>query len=229
MLQSVVAGALLLAASANAHFTVGYPPVVGVFDEDNEDKGPCGGFSPDIDTIATTDFHVGGDSISTRSTHPQTTWLYRITTEALASNNWTQIYGVILQSGPGNYCTEALTLPSDYVGKKAILSIVGSGADGVLYQCSALKFVNGTADIPSSCTNGTNIQASFTDDTSLTNMVNSSLVSNDGSSPTTSATSSASPSSTDNAAPSLHSFTAGGFGTLLTTGAMILAGFAFMI
>lgn len=136
MLRSVITAALLLVASANAHFTVQYPTTVGTFDEDTEDKDPCGGYSPDINTIDTIDFHVGGDAIATMSTHPQTTWLYRITTEAIANNNWTQVYDIILQSGPGNYCTKSLTLPSEYVGKKAILSIVGSGADGVLYQVS---------------------------------------------------------------------------------------------
>ncbi|KAJ8119476.1 hypothetical protein ONZ43_g3577 [Nemania bipapillata] len=232
MLRSIATVALLLAASANAHFTVQYPTTVGAFDEDNEGKGPCGGYSPDLDTIDTVDFHVGGDAIATLSTHPQTTWLYRISTEAIASNNWTQVYGMVLQSGAGKYCTKAVTLPSEYVGKKAILSIVGSGADGILYQCSALHFVNGTADTPSACVNGTNIVASFTTDNALSTMVSSSLVGDDDNSttsPTTSATSSASPSATGNAAPSLRDFTTRGFGTLLATAAMMMVGFAFMI
>ncbi|KAI0110425.1 hypothetical protein GGR51DRAFT_91071 [Nemania sp. FL0031] len=232
MLRSVVTGALLLAASANAHFTVQYPTTVGAFDEDNEDKSPCGGYSPDIETINTVDFHVGGDSIATLSTHPQTTWLYRITTDAISKNNWTQVYNIVQQSGPGNYCTNALTIPSDYVGKKAILSIVGSGADGVLYQCAAVQFVDGTADTPSSCVNGTNVVASFTTDSTLSGMVSSSLVGNGSSSSgssTTSPTSSASPTETHNAASSLRSLTTEGFGPLLITGVMMLAGFAFMI
>ncbi|KAJ8126389.1 hypothetical protein O1611_g7250 [Lasiodiplodia mahajangana] len=232
MLRSVVTGALLLAASANAHFTVQYPTTVGTFDEDKEDQSPCGGYSPDIDTITAVDFHVGGDSIATMSTHPQTTWLYRITTDAISKDNWTQIYEIVLQSGPGNYCTKTLTIPSDYVGQKAILSIVGSGADGVLYQCAAVQFVNGTASTPSSCVNGTNVVASFMSDSTLSSMVSSSLVGNGSSSSgssTTSPTSSASPTETDNAASSLHGFTTEGFGPLLITSAMMLAGFAFMV
>jgi hypothetical protein len=136
VIKSLATAALLLAATANAHFTVQYPGLVGAFDEDNEDKGPCGGYSPDLASIDTVDFHVGGDSIATKSTHPQTNWLYRITTDATASGNWTQVYPIVQQSGPGNYCTKQLTIPAEYVGEKAILSIVGSGADGVLYQVS---------------------------------------------------------------------------------------------
>lgn len=136
MLRSVLATALLVAARANAHFTVQYPTTVGAFKDDDEDKDPCGGYSPDIATIETVDFHVGGDAVATKSTHPQTNWLYRITFDDLAKNNWTQVYGIVQQSGPGDYCTKDITVPADYVGKKAILSIVGSGIDGVLYQVS---------------------------------------------------------------------------------------------
>ncbi|KAI1422064.1 hypothetical protein F5Y12DRAFT_764875 [Xylaria sp. FL1777] len=238
MLQSIVTAALLLAASVHAHFTVQYPATVGAFNDDEEGQAPCGGYSPDITTIDTVDFHVGGDAIATKSTHPQTTWLYRITTEALSKNNWTQVYGIVQQSGPGEFCVNAVTLPAEYVGQKAILSIVGSGIDGVLYQCSALHFVNGTTDTPSACTNGTGITASYDTDASLSSMVSSSTVGNDSSSSNSSSpsetsasttTSSPSETSTPNAAPSLHTFATGGFGALLTTGIMVLAGFAFMV
>lgn len=137
MMRSAVTAALLLAAGAHAHFTVQYPATVGDFKDDDEDKSPCGGYSPDLASIDTVDFHVGGDAVATMSTHPQTTWLYRITSDALSNDNWTQIYGIVQQSGPGNFCVDAVTLPSEYVGKKAILSIVGSGIDGTLYQVSS--------------------------------------------------------------------------------------------
>lgn len=136
MLRSVVTATLLLAASANAHFTVQYPAAVGPFKDDDEDKGPCGGYSPSLADVKTVDFHVGGDAIATMSTHPQTTWLYRITTDDITKNNWTQVYDLVQQNGPGNYCSKTVTIPSEYIGKKAILSIVGSGLDGLLYQVS---------------------------------------------------------------------------------------------
>jgi hypothetical protein len=136
MVRSVVTAALLLAASVNAHFTVQYPDTVGSLKEDDEDKGPCGGYTIDLANTKAFDFHIGGDAVATKSTHPQTTWLYRITTDATASGNWTQVYGIVQQNGPGDYCTKDLTIPPEYVGQKAILSIVGAGADGVLYQVS---------------------------------------------------------------------------------------------
>ncbi|GAP91094.1 putative gpi anchored [Rosellinia necatrix] len=228
MLRSVVTAALLLATTANAHFTVQYPDTVGPFKDDDEDKEPCGGYSPSLSDVTTVDFHVGGDSIATKSTHPQTNWLYRITTDAIVKNNWTQVYGIVQQSGPGDYCSNAVTIPEEYVGQKAILSIVGAGIDGVLYQCSAVLFVNGTAETPSACVNGTSITASYTTDDQLSGLVSSSTV-GDSTGDASGSSSTPSPTTTPNAAPSLQAFAAGGFGALMTTGAMMLAGFAFMI
>ncbi|GAW11022.1 hypothetical protein ANO14919_003610 [Xylariales sp. No.14919] len=232
MLRPVLTSVLLLAASIHAHFTVQYPSTVGAFKDDDEGDSPCGGYSPSLDNIDTVDFHVGGDAIATKSTHPQTNWLYRITTDDISKNNWTQVYGIVQQSGPGDYCTKDVTFPSEYVGQKAILSIVGSGVDGVLYQCSAVRFVNGTADTPSACVNGSSITASYTDDTTLSTLVSSSLVgdvSSSNSSETPASGTTSTPSETPNAAPSSHALATGGLGALLTTGAMMLAGFAFMI
>ncbi|KAI0527958.1 hypothetical protein F5B22DRAFT_640934 [Xylaria bambusicola] len=226
MLRSAVTATLLLAAGAHAHFTVQYPDVdgtVGAFKDDDEDNSPCGGYNPDINSIKTVDFHVGGDAVATKSTHPQTTWLYRITSDALSNNNWTQIYGLVQQSGPGDFCVDAVTLPSEYVGQKAILSIVGSGIDGLLYQCAAVRFVEGTADTPSACVNGSAITASYVTDETLSSMVSSSTVGDDedsGSDPASTTTSSPSDTSTPNAAPSLHVSSLGGMGAFLTTGIM---------
>ncbi|KAI8627308.1 hypothetical protein F5Y19DRAFT_477522 [Xylariaceae sp. FL1651] len=225
-MRSIVAAVLFLAAGTRAHFTVQYPDTVGPFDDDNEGKEPCGGYSPDLSTIQTHDFHVGGDAIATYSSHPQTTWLYRITTDATASGNWTQVYGIVQQSGPGNYCTPAVTIPPEYVGKKAILSIVGDGPDGVLYQCSALNFVSGTANVPSACVNGSSITASFTTDNTLSSLVTSSTVGNSSSSSSSTPSSGTpssgtpSPSHTPNVAPSMHAVSMGGLTALLITGAM---------
>ncbi|KAI0405431.1 hypothetical protein F4802DRAFT_597261 [Xylaria palmicola] len=231
MLCTVLASALLLAARvADAHFTVQYPQTVGAFRDDDEDQAPCGGYNPslDDDSLETVDFHVGGDAVATKSTHPQTNWLYRITTEPLAQNNWTQVYGLVQQSGPGDYCSDAVTLPSEYVGQKAILSIVGSGIDGVLYQCSAVRFVEGTAEKPSACVNNSAVTASYTTDEALSSLVGSSTVGDDDDTDNT-ASETPAPSTTHNAAPSLRASTDGGLGAILATGALVLAGFAFVI
>ncbi|KAI0201347.1 hypothetical protein F4808DRAFT_459837 [Astrocystis sublimbata] len=230
MLYSVFATALLVAARANAHFTVQYPDTVGPFKDDDEDKEPCGGYSPKLSDAKFVDFHVEGDAVATKSTHPQTNWLYRVTFDEVAKNNWTQIYGIVQQSGPGDFCPKAITVPEDWAGKKAILSIVGSGIDGVLYQCSAIQFINGTHDTPKACVNASAITASYTTDKTLTPLFSSSTVgdSSDDSGDSPSPSGSDAPEPTDNAASSLQPFT-GSFGGLMAAGAMVMAGFAFMI
>ncbi|KAH7038330.1 uncharacterized protein B0I36DRAFT_359908 [Microdochium trichocladiopsis] len=211
-LLSAAAAALLLASQAAAHFTVQYPPTIQPFSDDGEDQAPCGGYTPDLASASTvTEFHVGGDSIATKSSHSQQNWLYRITTDNSASSsaNWTQIGAITTQSGAGAYCQSKITVPDAWVGKTAILSIVGSAPDGLLYQCSAVKFVAGTApSTPSQCTTANGVESFGASDPAL-----SALVSNGGgssSSPTPSGTPSSStpasssgtprPSTTPNAA-----------------------------
>ncbi|KAI1434380.1 hypothetical protein GGR50DRAFT_704306 [Xylaria sp. CBS 124048] len=223
MLQSLVAIVSLLAAATHAHFTVQLPNPVGPLKEDDEGQSPCGGYTADLTTMATTDFHVGGDAIGSTSTHPTTNWLYRITTDPTASGNWTQIYnGIVQQTGAGEFCAKDVTIPPEFVGQKAILNIVGNGPDGLLFQCAAVNFVNGTASsTPSNCVNASKITATYGDDTALASLVGSA-------SSNPSSTASSSPTNTPNAAPSLHNVAMGGLGTLLTTGAMVLAGVALM-
>ncbi|KAI2620392.1 hypothetical protein GGS21DRAFT_199768 [Xylaria nigripes] len=222
MLRSVVTAVLALAVGANAHFTLDYPQPVGALIEDDEGTNPCGGHSVDLGSINTIDFHVGGDAIAATSTHPTTNWLFRITTDATASGNWSQIYGIVQQTGAGQFCAKDVTIPPQFVGQKAILGVVANGPDGTLFECSAIHLVNGTADAPSACVNGTKVTASYTDDKDLSSLVGSGS-GNGGNS------ASPSPTTTPNAAPSLHTATTGGFGVLLTTGAMVLAGFALMV
>ncbi|KAI1828283.1 hypothetical protein F4861DRAFT_174869 [Xylaria intraflava] len=219
MMKSTIAVLLGLTAGINAHFTLNTPGPVGPLKEDDESNGPCGGYSPNLDNINTADFHVGGDAISATTTHPTTNWLYRMTTDATASGNWTQIYGIVQQTGAGQFCAKDVTIPPQFVGQKAFIGVAADGPDGTLFQCSAVLFVNGTNDAPSSCTNDTKITVTYGADTDLSNLVGNG--SNVNTSP--------SPTNTPNAAPSLHTVAAGSFGALLTTGAMVLAGFALMV
>ncbi|KAI5918366.1 hypothetical protein F4810DRAFT_692450 [Camillea tinctor] len=217
---SLAATATLL-LRATAHFTVAYPPTVGPFDDDGESTGPCGGYTPDLSSLNdTTSFHVGGDAIATYSTHPQTEWLFRVTTDAepARSSNWTQIWGVVQQTGPGNYCTPAVTVPESYVGQKAILGIVASGLDGFLYQCSAVTFVEGTNDdVPSICFNKSGVTGTFTTDASLSSQLDSSTTS--------------SASETPNAGIAVRPGSAEGglIGVLTTVGIMMVAGAFIMV
>ncbi|KAI1496474.1 hypothetical protein F5X99DRAFT_422104 [Biscogniauxia marginata] len=217
-LISVATATLLFANSIHAHFTVQYPPTVGPFQDDTESSAPCGGYSPNLDDLNATDFHVDGDSIATYSTHPQTKWLYRITTDPTASGNWSGVWGLIEQTGPGNYCTPAVTIPSEYVGQKAILSIVASGLDGYLYQCSAVNFVEGTGNVPEACFNRSGVTGTFTTDDGLTAQLDSS------------SSSSATPSATEtpNAGVQMGASSVEGLGALMTVGIMVVVG-AFLV
>ncbi|ORY59173.1 uncharacterized protein BCR38DRAFT_65835 [Pseudomassariella vexata] len=138
-LWSLASATLLIARAANAHFTLTSPSPIGTFDEDEEDNAPCGGYTPDFSSQTPTDFHVGGDSIVTLSTHPQTTWLYRITTDETANGNWSEIYPIWLQSGQGTMCIPSVIINESYVGQKVVLSVVGNGPDGILYQACSIS------------------------------------------------------------------------------------------
>ncbi|CAJ2510291.1 Uu.00g061910.m01.CDS01 [Anthostomella pinea] len=220
-LRLAATAALLLATTVQAHFELQYPGPIKPFDDDTEGSAPCGGYTPDLDNENAVDFHVDGDAISTYSTHPQTNWLYRMTTDPTASGNWSQVYGIIQQSGPGNYCTPQVTISHEYVGKKAILSMVASGIDGLLYQCAAVNFINGTGNAPSVCTNQSSVKGSYTNDATLTALL--------GSSSASSASSSASPSETPGAGVSMRADSVEGLRALVATGVMVVVGAMLMV
>ncbi|KAH9906425.1 hypothetical protein F4778DRAFT_778820 [Xylariomycetidae sp. FL2044] len=211
--------ALLFACTARSHFTVQFPPPIGEFKDEEEGTGPCGGYTPDLASLDATDFHVDGDAIATFSSHPQTDWLFRITADNSASGNWTEIYDIVQQSGPGNYCTPAVTVPSEWVGKKAILNLVANGLDGMLYQCSAVNFVEGSTERSTSdCQNGTGVQGAFTTDDTLSSLTGE----------TTSTTET--PTSTPSAAVSMRAVWADGLGSAaLTVCIMAVVGAMLMI
>ncbi|PFH63123.1 hypothetical protein XA68_17767 [Ophiocordyceps unilateralis] len=149
-----------------AHFQVLYPKSIG-FSDESEDKEPCGGFTPDSSTKKV-DFHVGGDALAMRLTHQQGNWLFRATTDETARSGWKQIFPIVQQSGLGDFCEPSVTAPEDFAGKKGVVSVVSSAVDGLLYQCIAVNFVDGSAkDRPSECRNASSVQASFTSDNKL--------------------------------------------------------------
>jgi hypothetical protein len=125
---------LSLCSVVSGHFLLNYPQSIG-FDDDKEDGGPCGGFTPDFSKNVV-DFHVGGDAIAVKLTHPQGNWLFRVTTDEKAQSGWEQIFPIVQQSGLGDFCEPQVTVPSKFVGKKGVLSVVSSATDGLLYQVS---------------------------------------------------------------------------------------------
>ncbi|KAG5953919.1 hypothetical protein E4U53_007831 [Claviceps sorghi] len=157
-----------LCGLASAHFVLKYPKGA-TFNDDTESEGPCGGSLPDFSKTLT-DFHVGGDALAMKFTHPQGDWLFRVTTDQKAESGWEQIFPIVQQSGMGDFCEPAVTVPSKFSGKKGILSVVSAATDGMLYQCVAVNFVDGKVDKPADCTNGT-VKASFVDNAKLSALV----------------------------------------------------------
>ena len=143
-LLTLLATALTAASAVRAHFSLKYPAPLGELREQDEGTAPCGGYAASLgnNDTTTTDFHVGGDSVLVTTGHPQNKWLYRITVPAENAednaSNWTQIYPIVLQAGLNSYCQPAVTVPDAFVGRRAILSVVGKATDGLLYQVKPL-------------------------------------------------------------------------------------------
>ncbi|OTA60845.1 hypothetical protein K449DRAFT_423370 [Hypoxylon sp. EC38] len=171
---SLAATMLLLVSSISAHFTVQYPPPVGAFVDDEEPNPPCGGYSPNINSVQLTDFHVDGDSIATTLTHQQGTWLYRITTDPNAKGNWTEIFPIFQQSGQGAFCSSHVTVPHEFIGKKGYIGLISHAVDGYLWQCVGVNFVQGTGTAPEACKNATGVSISYVDDNGLLGQLNNS-------------------------------------------------------
>lgn len=143
MRSSLLLSAAALCGISLAHFELKYPESIG-FKDDDEDKAPCGGFTPDLSKADLVDFHVGGEAIALRSTHQQGNWLFRVTTDAKADGDWEQLFPIVQQSGLGDFCQPQVTVPEKYVGKKGWVNVVSSAVDGLLYQVriSLLKKVH---------------------------------------------------------------------------------------
>ncbi|KAI0128272.1 hypothetical protein BJ170DRAFT_682069 [Xylariales sp. AK1849] len=218
-LRSIAAATLLFLGASHAHFLLNSPAPVGAFDDDTEGNAPCGGLTPDFSNKAQTqtNFSVGGNAIATLSTHPQTNFLYRITTDASASGNWTQIYPIFQQTGEGAFCAPMVTVPESFIGQTGVLSVVADGPDGLLYQCATVNFISGmNMTKPSSCSNASSVTAAFAADSTLSAVLDS--------------TASSTPSSTTTpnvAGPNYGSLE--GLRSLLTVGCMMAMGAAFLM
>ncbi|KAG5988437.1 hypothetical protein E4U52_006583 [Claviceps spartinae] len=220
-----------LCSLASAHFILKYPKGAE-FVDDTEDQGPCGGSLPDF-SKPLADFHIGGDALAMKLTHPQSDWLIRATTDEKAASDWEQLFPIVQQSGIGDFCEPEVTVPSKYSGKKGIISVVSSATDGMLYQCVAVNFVDGKGNKPSECSNGT-VKASFVENAKLSALVgkgSASATSTSSSSASGTKTSSSSTSTHTNAASSLQSWsvTSVGWGAVMTALCMATLGGALVI
>lgn len=169
-LATIVAATLSVLSTASAHFVLLDPPSLEgtTLDDKKEGNSPCGALLPDLTQTLPNDFHVDGDFISLQNGHPQSNWLFRATLEDKAAGNWTQIFPIVQQTGIGNYCQVTVTAPKEWVGKKGVIGIVGNAPDGVLYQCAAVNFVEGSNTPNSECKNGTGVASAFVSDDKLT-------------------------------------------------------------
>ncbi|KAJ4211081.1 hypothetical protein NW759_012834 [Fusarium solani] len=229
MRSSLLLSAAALCGISLAHFELKYPESIG-FKDDDEDKAPCGGFTPDLSKADLVDFHVGGEAIALRSTHQQGNWLFRVTTDAKADGDWEQLFPIVQQSGLGDFCQPQVTVPEKYVGKKGWVNVVSSAVDGLLYQCIAANFVKGKAEPPSECKNASSVKAYFTDDKALEALVDDSSNSSSetGSSSSSATSSAASSTESADAAAALQAWSASGAG-FITLLAMAFAGGALMV
>jgi hypothetical protein len=137
-IKNALAGAILVATGANAHFNMKYPEPIG-FEESRQDTGPCGGITPDFTKNTVTDFHVGGDAIAIVLSHPQANWLFRATLDQTGASNWTQAFPIVQQSGLGAFCEPAVAVPASFVGKKGIIGAVANAPDGTLFSVCAIS------------------------------------------------------------------------------------------
>lgn len=122
--------------AALGHFILNYPNSLG-FDDDQEGTGPCGGF-PITFNANDTNVTVGNFAVASLSTHPQANWLFRATLSTQEPFNWTNILPIVSQSGLGNFCIPALSVPSNFVGQRGIIQVQQDAVDGVLYQVCSL-------------------------------------------------------------------------------------------
>jgi hypothetical protein len=135
--KAVATVAALLVSTASAHFNLVAPPTIG-FEDGTEDKGPCGGFTPDFSKKdGVVDFHVGGEPVALKLGHSQANWLFRGTLDQTGSSNWTQLFPIVQQSGLGMFCETAIPAPASWAGKQGVIGVVANAPDGLLYQVSS--------------------------------------------------------------------------------------------
>jgi len=197
----------LFISRCTCHFLLNYPATIG-FDDDSEGMAPCGNFEVNFTTNNVTEFHVGGDSISLTSFHPQGNWLFRATLDTTATGNWTNLLPVVGEVGLGDFCESNLTVPESWAGSKGVISIIQDAADGLLYQCAAVNFVTGSIMPPAVCKNVTGLTAAFTSDAALSSVPTTATASTTSS---TASSSSSSSSTSKSSASAIHFSYTGGY------------------
>ncbi|KAK1763047.1 hypothetical protein QBC33DRAFT_500201 [Phialemonium atrogriseum] len=144
---------------SKAHFVLQIPTSLG-FDDDAETESPCGGFDPQKRNNVTL-WPVGGSAVGLLTTHSEATWDFKA---AFLSDleTWVPLTGVLHQTGVGSFCEPVVPGDESWVGEEAVLQVVQHGHDGDLYQCAAIKFVEGwPTSTPAGCVNDSRIDLSW--------------------------------------------------------------------
>ncbi|KAL2752947.1 hypothetical protein ACRALDRAFT_1083477 [Sodiomyces alcalophilus JCM 7366] len=170
-LVTLLATTAALASTATAHFGLLHPDSApGGAENNNQNKSPCGGFTPsdDDDTV---DFYVGGDAVAVVDMHSQSDWLIRATLESDGSGDWEQLYPIYRTTGSGRSCVPEVTAPADWAGRRGVIGIVGHATDGLLFSCAPVQFVNGSAPDRDECRNATTVNFRFVENADLSAFV----------------------------------------------------------
>ncbi|KAH8879302.1 hypothetical protein GQ53DRAFT_583747, partial [Thozetella sp. PMI_491] len=149
-----------LSARSNAHFVLQVPTSIGYSDV-NEGTAPCGGYDITTRSTGVTDWPITGGPVQVLSTHPEAQWEIN----AALLNDTSKLkpmVPMIKQGGLGSICFTSIPGLQDWVGQDAAFQIVQHAVDGALYQCAAIRFVEGpAATVPGSCKNASGVTAQF--------------------------------------------------------------------
>ncbi|KAG8946176.1 hypothetical protein FRC04_012031 [Tulasnella sp. 424] len=191
-LSQIIAVSATLFVSAQAHFTLDYPPARGPFVAKEELKF-CSGYPTQSNNRSL--FPISNGVIEVNSHHDSATFVALISFDADPQNfedfNHTDagqqipLLKPFLQlKGPGELCVpvdvSALGINGVGPGTNATILIQFVGGDGSLYQCSDVTLTNDTSVTAPSCTNGTTVTAISTTNTSTTSTAGASATPTNG-------------------------------------------------
>jgi hypothetical protein len=126
-----------LFAVARSHFVLWTPKSIG-YNDATEATPPCDGFDIHARTPLI-QWPVAGYPVALISTHTQVKWQLRV---ALLNNtdNWVDLIPDVSQTAVGNFCWPSIPGIMAWMGLDAVVQIIQTAPDGMLYQVSALSF-----------------------------------------------------------------------------------------
>ncbi|KAG8920694.1 hypothetical protein FRC01_000636 [Tulasnella sp. 417] len=166
--------------TAQAHFTLDYPPARGPYVGQEELKF-CSGYPTQTNNRSL--FSIDNGQIQVNARHDTSTFVALISFDADPQNfldfNQTDdgtpiplLKPFLALQGAGELCVpvnvSALGVPGVGPGTNATILIQFVGGDGTLYQCSDVTLTNDTSVTAPPCTNGTTVTAVSTSNVTTT-------------------------------------------------------------